>query len=95
MISKEEGTKIAHLAKIEIEQEKIADIAGDMQKILDYMQVLTEISTDNIIATAHPVAILNVYDEDTPIEALSNTKVFCNAPEHNDKFFLVPKVVDK
>lgn len=95
MISKEEVKKIAQLAKIEIDQQDIGSIAEDMQKILDYMQVLKEVNTDTIAATAHPVAIFNVYEEDTPVKALENAQVFCNATAHNDRFFLVPKVVDK
>ena len=47
--------KIADLAKIEIKDDKINDIAEDLEKILNLVDEMNSIDTDNVAPMSHPL----------------------------------------
>ena len=86
---------IAHLARLKVTDEEIARYAGQLSKILGYMEQLNELDTTGIEPTAHPLPVSNVFREDVERTTLTQDEALANAPRQQDTFFSVPKVLDQ
>ena len=88
--------KIARLSRISLSDEEIKNLSHELTNILDWIEQLSELNTDNV----DPV--FSSFDEDGNINFREDEvsdggyreKVIANAPESEDGFFLVPKVID-
>ncbi len=88
--------KIARLSRISLSDEEIKSLSLELTNILDWIEQLSELNTDNV----DPV--FSSFDEDGNINFREDKvsdggyreKIISNAPESEDGFFLVPKVVD-
>jgi len=89
-ISKEEILKLAELSKLEILEHEIEPLAKQLQDILSYASRVKEIAKDIEIEIAQNV---NVFEDDeivvTPFES-----ILSQAPDRQDQFFVVPKVLE-
>jgi aspartyl-tRNA(Asn)/glutamyl-tRNA(Gln) amidotransferase subunit C len=94
-VNNKQVEQIAKLARLKFNENEIENLTKDMNKILDYIDQLNELNTDNIEPLSHPLDLSNVMREDKLIESISRQEVFKNAPSHNDEFFKVPKVINK
>lgn len=92
-ISKEEVKKIASLAKLNLSDDEINEMQKDMSGILEYMDKLNTLNTDNVEPLSYPVDIKNVFREDIPGESLDREEALKNAPARTEEFFKVPKVI--
>ena len=64
MLTQEEIEHIAHLARIELTQEEVVRYGKEMSAILEYIQKLEEIETDNVEPIGHITGMVNIYRED-------------------------------
>lgn len=95
MISSKEIEKIARLAHLKLSDEEKEQFAEQVGQILDYVDKLNEVDTDDVLPLSHTVEIKNVFRSDDVKPSLSREEVLKNAPQRNEKFFRVPKVVKK
>ncbi|MCE1274829.1 MAG: Asp-tRNA(Asn)/Glu-tRNA(Gln) amidotransferase subunit GatC [Chlorobiaceae bacterium] len=84
---------IAELARLrftEAEQEKMT---RELNMILHYVEKLNQVDTEGVepLSSIHDQS--NVLREDVEIPSLSNAQALKNAPDHQDRFFKVPKVI--
>ncbi|MFA5157043.1 MAG: Asp-tRNA(Asn)/Glu-tRNA(Gln) amidotransferase subunit GatC [Candidatus Omnitrophota bacterium] len=93
-INKEIVEYVAHLSRIELEPQELEKISGQLSSILDFIDKLKGVNTDNIAATSHILPLSNVLRQDHPGISLSSQKALANAPEKRDTFFIVPKVIE-
>lgn len=93
-INKETVEYVAHLSRIELEPQELEKISGQLSSILDFIDKLKGVNTDNILPTSHILALSNVLRQDQPGGSLSSQKALANAPEKRDTFFIVPKVIE-
>jgi aspartyl-tRNA(Asn)/glutamyl-tRNA(Gln) amidotransferase subunit C len=63
-LSKEEVQKVAKLARIELTQEEVEKFQTQLSDILDYIDKLQEVNTDNVETTAQVTGLENVLRED-------------------------------
>ena len=56
-ITKEEVKKVAHLARLELNENEINNHAEQLEKILDYIRQLEKIDTDDIPCTTRAIAV--------------------------------------
>lgn len=84
---------IAGLAKLNFSEEELAELTADMSKILDYMNKLNELNTDDVEPLSNPLDITNVFRPDEPGESITTSEALKNAPESDEKYFKVPKVI--
>ena len=89
-ISAEEIKKIALLSRLNIEDDQIEEVGND---ILAYMDLLNQVDITDVAPTAHAVSMRNVMRDDVPQPSLSNEKALSNAPEPENGYFKVPKVI--
>ncbi len=92
-ITKEEVLHVAHLARLEFDEEEVERFTEQLGEILSYVAKLNELETQEIEPTYHALKLSNVFREDEVKESLPPEKVLQNAPEREDHFFVVPKVI--
>lgn len=93
-ISLKEIEHIALLSRLEISEEEKKQFAEQLSAILDYIDKLNELDTHDIEPTSHVIPLKNVMREDIPIPSISREDALMNAPEHTDKFYRVPKIIE-
>ena len=63
-ITKEEVKKVAHLARLELNENEINNHARQLEKILDYIRQLEKIDTDDVPCTTRAIEVVNVFRKD-------------------------------
>ncbi len=92
-ITKEEVLYVAHLARLDLDEESIEKFAGQIDEILGYIEKLNQVDTRNIKPTSHAIFLTNAFREDQEREHIARELALANAPEKEDGSFVVPKVV--
>lgn len=94
-ITKKDVKYVSTLSRIEMNEKELEAFTRELDKILEYMNKLNELNTDNVKPTAHILDVKNVKREDKLTdESLSNDEALQMAPEKERGFFKVPKVIE-
>ena len=93
-VDKDTIHKIAHLARLEFNDEKAEEMVKSMNRILDWMEVLNKINTDDVKPLTHMSAEVNIFREDEIRPGLSHQEALLNAPKKDSDYFRVPKVME-
>ena len=94
-ISAEEIKKIALLSRLNVEDKDIESVGKQLNDILAYMDLLNQVDVTDVPPMAHAVTMRNVMRDDVPQPSLSNEKALQNAPEPENGYFKVPKVIQE
>ena len=86
--------KIAHLARLEVRPDEEAELLNSLNGVLTWMEQLNEVDTTGIEPLTHISDEMNVLRADVVGNHLSREKALANAPQHDDQFFEVPKVLE-
>lgn len=86
---------IAHLARLEFEGEKKVAIRQDMERIINFMEKLQEVDTENIEPLIFMSEEVNCLREDKLQPMVSQEEALRNAPKKDSDYFRIPKVLDK
>ena len=86
--------KLGKLARISIRDDKLNNLSKDLHSILEFVDQLKEIKTDQVDPTSNSLnQKLEVRDD--KVENKNSTEdVLENAPEKEMNFFVVPKVIE-
>jgi len=95
VIDKDEVRYIADLASLKLSEEEVEKFSKQLSDILDYVEKLDELDTEDIVPTAYTIPVKNVLREDKVEESLELDKVLQNAPEQKGNQFRVPKIMDE
>ena len=90
-ISQEEIKNIALLSRLEIKDLEAAEKA--LSNILTYVEGLEELDLTDVEPMAHAVPLQNVYRLDEMKPSLPREAALQNAPEEENGYFRVPRVV--
>ena len=60
-VTKEEVTKVAQLARLELNEDEINNHAEQLEKILEYIKQLEKIDTDNVPCTTRAIEVVNAF----------------------------------
>ncbi len=90
----DEVREVALLARLELCDNEVEEFATQLSSILEYIEKLDELDTDDVEPLAHSLPIKNVFREDIPRECLSRDEALSNAPDTDGEFFIVPKILD-
>ena len=93
-ITAKEVRYVADLARLELSPEEVELFTGDMNRILDYMDQLSELDTGGVEPTSHVLSLKNVFREDVVVESLPVDGVLANAPRREKGHFVVPKIIE-
>lgn len=85
---------IATLARLEVADDELDHLAGELSHILDFVEQLAEVNTDGVAPMTSVAHMELPRRADAVTDGDCQDKVLGNAPEQRDGFFLVPKVVE-
>ena len=94
-ISEQEVKKIAELSRLSLSREELKKRTQDMNNILNYMDTLNEIDTENVEELYNVNDIKNSLREDNYESSLDKEDVLANSPSSNSDYVEVPLTVKK
>lgn len=86
--------KIAHLARLDFEEQAEEAMVASMSEILDWVEQLDEVDTTGVEPLTNMSFEVNALREDQVGEHLPRERGLRNAPRHDEEFFRVPKVLE-
>jgi aspartyl-tRNA(Asn)/glutamyl-tRNA(Gln) amidotransferase subunit C len=92
-VTRKDVEHIAELARLKFENAELDSFTEKLNEILRYMEKLNKLDTENIEPLSHPVEGNNVFREDIIKPSISTEEALKNAPENDEQFFRVPKVI--
>ncbi|MBS3765138.1 Asp-tRNA(Asn)/Glu-tRNA(Gln) amidotransferase subunit GatC [Candidatus Bipolaricaulota bacterium] len=95
MIDKESVKHVEDLAELNLTESEREELTDDLAGILDYVDKLQELDTEDVEPLRHILEVQNVLREDEKRSNLPQDEVFKNAPAKKGNFFQVPPVIDK
>lgn len=87
--------KLAHLSRLEFNEQEKIDIKKDLQKMIGFVEKLNELNLEKVEPLIHMSDEVNVLREDEVKGSVSRDQGLKNAPHHDEQFFKVPKVIRK
>ena len=85
---------IAELARIEVADEELDHLAGELSGILTFVAQLAEVDTTGITPMSSGADLTLPLRADVVSDGGQAAAVLANAPDGDDGFFTVPKVVE-
>jgi aspartyl-tRNA(Asn)/glutamyl-tRNA(Gln) amidotransferase subunit C len=93
IIDEQTVDKVAHLARLELVADEKAEMIKDMSKILSFMDKLNEVDTTGVEPLVYMTSEVNILREDEVKQVITTEEALQNAPEHDQSYFLVAKVI--
>lgn len=85
--------KLADLAKLEFQHQAKDEIVKDLNRILSFVEKLSELNTDDIDPLIYMNEDVNVLREDEIKQDITKKEALSNAPKKDSDYFKVPKVI--
>ena len=90
MIDREQVLHVARLARLELSEDEVARMTGELSAILEHIEKISALDLDGVPPTSHVVDVPNALRPDVPRECLPREVVLANAPAVEDDGFSVP-----
>ncbi len=84
---------IAQLARLEFSEEEKNILTTQLNQILDYMDQLNKLDTEQVEPLSHVLELNNVFRDDIVKQSIPPSDALKNAPSSTEEFFRVPKVI--
>jgi len=94
-IDNETVDKIAHLARLEYENEAKERIKMDMNNMIGFIEKLNELDTSNVEPLIYMSDEVNLLRDDIVRQEITQDEALKNSPKHDSDYFKVPKVIEK
>lgn len=93
-VDKDTVRRVAHLARISVEEDELAPLAEELSAILAFAEQLAEVDVEGVepMTSVTPMALKRRADEVT--DGGIRDRILANAPDAREGFFAVPKVVE-
>ena len=92
MIGEDDVRYVAKLARLRLEQDEVARMAGELARILSHIDKMSELDIGAVPPTAHVLDVANVTRADRPRPSLERSEALRNAPAVSDECFRVPRM---
>ena len=86
--------RIAHLARIAVTEAEVPHLQGELNAMLAFVEQLSEVNIDGVEPMTSVMPMEMKKRSDVVNDGEIADEVVANAPETQDHFFLVPKVVE-
>ena len=93
-ITKDEVKKVAHLARLELNEYEINNHAKQLEKILEYIKQLEKINTENVPCTTRAIEVTNIFRKDERKNFENTEELLELGPSREEQFFKVPKIIN-
>jgi aspartyl-tRNA(Asn)/glutamyl-tRNA(Gln) amidotransferase subunit C len=93
-LDRDDVERIAHLARLAIAEQDIPEYAQNLSKILDFVAQMNAVDTDGVTPMAHPLDLAQRLRPDVVAEPDQRELYQSLAPQVQDGYYLVPKVIE-
>ena len=93
-VDNETVDRVAELAKLNFNDDAKEDIKKDLNKMLNFVDKLNELNTENVEPLTSVAATTLKFRSDEVKNQNIREQIIKNSPEDNEDFFVVPKVVE-
>ena len=93
-LSRTDVQQIAHLARLEVSDDEIADYVDKLSQIIDLVDQLQDVDTTGVVPMAHPLDMSQRLRADEVSEENQRALFQRNASAVTDGLYRVPKVID-
>lgn len=93
-ITKEEFAQVIHLAHIHVTEAEQEQLHSELESLLQAAAKVQEVDTDGVEPMYRPIPLQNVMRPDENRPSLPQEKVLQNAPEEQNGFFRVPRILE-
>ncbi|HKX64992.1 MAG TPA: Asp-tRNA(Asn)/Glu-tRNA(Gln) amidotransferase subunit GatC [Rhizomicrobium sp.] len=93
-VDKDTVRRIAKLARLAVPENRLEPMAGELNGIFQWVEMLGEVNVEGVPAMSSVVAQTLKWREDKVSDGGQADALLANAPEGEDHFFVVPKVVE-
>ena len=81
------------LSRLQLSPAELDSLTAELGQIVDYVEQLGELDTENVEPMAHAVELENVFREDAPRASVPREQILANAPQQDDECYRVPPVL--
>ena len=92
-LTRQQVEKVSLLARLQLTDEELETMTVQLGQIVQYVQQLSELDTQNVAPMAHAVEMFNVFAADQPHASLPREEALANAPKRDDECYRVPAVL--
>jgi aspartyl-tRNA(Asn)/glutamyl-tRNA(Gln) amidotransferase subunit C len=85
---------VALLARLKLSDEEKGLFSDQLGKIIGYVDTLNELDTGDVDPTSHVLPLKNIFRDDKVCPSSKREQILKNAPESNDGFFRVQRIID-
>lgn len=84
---------VAKLSRLKMDDAQVHFFAEQLSKVLGYISKLNELDVETVEPMAHPTSMTNKFREDVERPGMALGMALANAPDADESFFKVPKVL--
>jgi aspartyl-tRNA(Asn)/glutamyl-tRNA(Gln) amidotransferase subunit C len=93
-LTRDEVQRVAVLARLRLTPQEETQLTEQLDHILAYMEKLAELDTSNIEPFSYEVDAVNAFREDKVTNRPNADALLANAPDRDNTFFKVPKIIE-
>ncbi len=93
-ITRKDVDKVADLARLALTEEELELSTKQLQRILGYVEKLSELDTNGVEPTSYTVPLTKVFRQDKVRESLAQDDALSNSAGKAEGYFKVPKIID-
>ena len=94
-ISRDDVAHLAMLARIDLSNDELDKLSGELAVILESVAHVSEVATDDVPPTSHPLPLTNVTRPDVVRPSLTPAEALSGAPASEQQRFSVPRILDE
>lgn len=85
---------VSELSRLSLPEGEKAEMAEQLERIIDYVEILNRLDTEGVEPMSHTFPVKNVLREDEAVDFGRREELMRSAPAHDESAFLVPKTVE-
>jgi aspartyl-tRNA(Asn)/glutamyl-tRNA(Gln) amidotransferase subunit C len=85
---------VAGLARLKLDSSEVEKYQRELNSILEYMEMLSEVDTADVAPLHHTFPMTNVFRPDVAKKSQDLSDALKNAPQHEGGYIVVPKVIE-
>jgi aspartyl-tRNA(Asn)/glutamyl-tRNA(Gln) amidotransferase subunit C len=93
LITPEQVRHVARLARLALDDDEVGRMALQLSAILEHVDAVRRLDTNDVPPTAHPFPVENVLRADTEVPCLERESVLSQAPAVESDRFRVPRIM--
>ena len=93
-ISREEVLYVARLARLAVTDAEADRLREQLSGILEYVKQIDRLDTRDVVPTSHAVEMGTPFREDGVVPFGDREAILSNAPDRQDDFFRVPRIIE-